>query len=306
MNKTTELDGRRIGIYLALAFGLAYGTGAIVRLTGGLADSPQIDPVTGLTLAVVLIAGPYMWSPAIATVATRLLTGEGLRNAGLGINLRQAWPYLLATWLLPPLLIALGTVVYFVLFPATFDPSMSVLREQVAMISEQSGVAMSASGLFAISLVQAVFLAPLLNSFFTFGEELGWRAYLQPKLMPLGPWPAMLLMGLIWGAWHWPIIAMGHNYGLDYSGAPWGGLAAMVLFTFSVGVLLGWASFKTGSVWPAVLGHAVLNGFAALAVTFVDGAAATPLGPTPLLGPLPVGAIGGVGFRMVALLLLAL
>ena len=48
----------------------------------------------------------------------------------------------------------------------------------------------------------AVLIAPLINSIPILGEEFGWRAYLQPKLMPLGGRTAILLTGVIWGVWH--------------------------------------------------------------------------------------------------------
>lgn len=37
---------------------------------------------------------------------------------------------------------------------------------------------------------------------YAFGEELGWRGYLQDALRPLRPWPRWLLLGLMWGIWH--------------------------------------------------------------------------------------------------------
>ena len=44
------------------------------------------------------------------------------------------------------------------------------------------------------------------------GEELGWRGFLLPKLLPIGQWKAILVSGLIWGFWHAPVIAQGHNF----------------------------------------------------------------------------------------------
>jgi membrane protease YdiL (CAAX protease family) len=144
-------------------------------------------------------------------------------------------------------------------------------------------------------LLTALFTAPLINSFFTFGEEFGWRAYLQPRLMPLGGRAAMLLMGVIWGVWHWPVIFMGHNYGLDYPGAPFGGPLLFVWITILWGTFLGWAALRGGSVWPAVIGHAVINGFAGASVAFIRGV------PNPLLGPLPIGVIAAVPAALLAL-----
>lgn len=39
-----------------------------------------------------------------------------------------------------------------------------------------------------------------------FGEELGWRGYLLPSLLPIGRRKALLLHGVIWGVWHWPLL----------------------------------------------------------------------------------------------------
>jgi uncharacterized protein len=115
--------------------------------------------------------------------------------------------------------------------------------------------------------------------------------------MPLGGRKAMLLMGLIWGVWHWPIILMGHNYGLDYPGAPFLGPLAMTWFCLVIGIFLGWVTLKSNSVWPAVIGHAAVNGIAGMGIIFTQGT------PNPILGPLSVGIIGGLGFTLVALLI---
>jgi membrane protease YdiL (CAAX protease family) len=55
-------------------------------------------------------------------------------------------------------------------------------------------------------------MGPAVNGLFAFGEELGWRGYLLPKLMPLGKWKAYVLVGIIWGLWHGPLVLAGFNY----------------------------------------------------------------------------------------------
>ena len=46
-----------------------------------------------------------------------------------------------------------------------------------------------------------------------FGEEYGWRAYLQDRLFPLiGSYKGVLILGIIWGLWHIPLIFMGVIY----------------------------------------------------------------------------------------------
>jgi membrane protease YdiL (CAAX protease family) len=148
--------------------------------------------------------------------------------------------------------------------------------------------------LIVIQLAQALVLAPVLNALPSLGEEFGWRAYLQPKLMPLGWRRAMVVMGVIWGMWHWPILVLGYNYGLEYAGAPWWGMVVFVWFTLTFGTILGWLTLRGGSVWPAVIGHGALNGIAALPMLFVQGE------PNLLLGPLAHGLVAGIPTVLVA------
>jgi membrane protease YdiL (CAAX protease family) len=294
-----KLDTRRIIIYLAFAFGIAWATSLVVYLTGGLRDSPIVIPALNVNLALILVAGPVMWAPALAHLLTRLVTGEGWRDVYLRPRVRQGWPYWLIAWVGPGVLTVAGLATYFLLFPQHYDPELGTLREML----EAAPIAAPEINLWvmvAVQVAQAMVIAPLINGIATFGEEFGWRAYLQPKLLDggMGPRRAMVVMGLIWGVWHWPVILMGHNYGLDYPGAPFLGPLMMVWLMLVVGALLGWLTFKAGSVWPAVIGHAALNGMANLGVVFVRG------DPNPLLGPLPTGVVGGVGFVAVGLALL--
>jgi membrane protease YdiL (CAAX protease family) len=294
-----RLDNRRIYIYLAFAFGFAWTVSLVIYLTGGLQNSPVLIPAANVTLALILLAGPVMWAPTLAHVLTRLLTGEGWQNTRLRLRLKRSWPYLLTAWFLPAVLTIVGTVIFFLLFPHYYDADLTMLQEMLA--ASPAGTELEDIGLWgvvAFQILQGVLISPLVNGVATFGEEFGWRAYLQPKLMPLGPRRAMVLMGLIWGVWHWPVILMGHNYGLDYPGAPFLGPLAMVWFTFVLATFLGWLTWRARTVWPAVIGHAAINGMANLGTIFVRGK------PNPLLGPLPIGLIGGAGFTVVALLLL--
>jgi membrane protease YdiL (CAAX protease family) len=296
----TPLDKRRIALYLTFAYGIAWTCGLIIALTGGLANSPTLIPGTSITLAMVLLATGYMWAPALAHILTRVITREGWHEPCLRPRLHHGWPYWLAAWCLPALLTILGALLFFALFPHFFDPTPGTLRDALTQAAQSTGqtIPYSPWALVAIQTGIAILIAPLINSLFTFGEEFGWRAYLLPKLLPLGERRALLLTGLIWGVWHWPIIAMGHNYGLAYLGAPWAGMLAMVWFTLATGTFLGWATLRGGSIWPAVIGHAAINGISALGLLFVQGQ------PNPLLGPLPVGLIGSAAWAALALMIL--
>lgn len=288
---TATLDRKRILIFLALAFGIAWAGGLVIYLTGGLEGSP---------FAYLILTVVYMGAPTFAHILTRVITHEGWDRLYLRPKLRREWPYWVIAWLAPGVLTVIGLIVFFGLFPQYYDADLGTVKQMLDTQAELTGQPVPEVNPWMIVISQtlmALILAPLLNAFATFGEEFGWRAYLQPKLSPLGGRAMMLAMGVIWGVWHWPVIAMGHNYGLDYTGAPWAGMLMMIWFTLVLGTLLGWLTLRAGSVWPAVIGHAAINGIAALGVMFAKGQ------PNPLLGPLPVGVIGSVGFAVVTLVL---
>lgn len=299
MNDTKNtVEIRRVWIYCVIAFLLAYLIALVIYLTGGLADSPPI--AAGLDLALLLLI-VYMLTPALAHILTRIITREGWSNLYLRPKLKRGWLYWLLAWFGTPVLMGVGMLVYFLLFPPYFDPQLSVLRDMLVSSGfDLDTLQMPLAMLLLIQTLQGVILAPILNAIPILGEEFGWRAYLQPKLMPMGPRKALVMTGIIWGVWHAPIIAMGYNYGNfdpNYWGAPWSGIVMMTLGTIWLGIFFGWLTLKADSVWPAVIGHAVLNGTAAISLYMTRG---TPL---LLLGPTPVGLVGGIGFITVGVLI---
>jgi membrane protease YdiL (CAAX protease family) len=109
--------------------------------------------------------------------------------------------------------------------------------------------------LILLAGLQAVLLAPIVALLIAFGEEYGWRGYLQGELIKLGRIRGVLLVGLIWGLWHAPVILMGHNY----PGQPVLGVVLMTLYTIALAFLFGFAVLKSGSVWLAAFLHGLNN-----------------------------------------------
>ena len=70
------------------------------------------------------------------------------------------------------------------------------------------------------------------------GEEIGWRGFLYPQLEAgVGRRKGWILGGIIWGAWHWPLIwLIGYEYGaaagnsVGYAGFPVTGMLLFLLF----------------------------------------------------------------------------
>lgn len=142
--------------------------------------------------------------------------------------------------------------------------------------------------------VLGMLLAAPFNAIAALGEELGWRGWLLPKLMPLGTLHAVIISGFIWGLWHAPIVLLGYNYP-GVSGAL--ALACMTGMCIAFGAVLAWCRLRSGSVWPAALGHGAFNAAAALHLIFgaaggeIDLTQATVLGWSGWISPLLLAVI---------------
>lgn len=103
--------------------------------------------------------------------------------------------------------------------------------------------------------INTILIGPFLGLIIAFGEEYGWRGFLQPELIQLGKVKGVLLLGLIWGAWHWPLIWMGYNF----PGQPVLGSLLMVLYCIFLAFVLAHAVFKSKGIWTAAYLHAFNN-----------------------------------------------
>jgi membrane protease YdiL (CAAX protease family) len=288
MNST--IDRKRIFIFVAIAYGIAIALALVIFLSGGLVSS---DPYVATPLGTSLLYAT-MLSPAVANIATRLITREGWSNTLLRPNLRRGWRIYLAAWLLPLVAIIVGGAIYYLLFPSRFDLSMQWARE--ARLIPAPWATDPWTVVTSREVFYSLLYAPV-AMFLMLGEEFGWRAYLLPKLMPLGPRRAILLVGAIWAVWHWPAIFLGYEYGFGYWGAPVVGPLLFVLVAMFMSAFYGWVTLRTGSVWPAAIGHAVNNSATLMMVFFLRGTW------DRLIGPATVGIIGSLGYALLALLI---
>jgi hypothetical protein len=127
-------------------------------------------------------------------------------------------------------------------------------------------------------------------------EELGWRAWLLPRLaLRFGSRRGVVLTALIWGLWHVPFALAGiqHIDGMSplrlAVGLPFGIIAA--------GIVIGWLWLKTESVWIVAIAHGALNNWGQYAFKFMQDFTVPP--------PAVVLATGSVALYVVGAALLA-
>lgn len=250
--------------------------------------------------SVMVTAVVFMWIPALVTIFTRKLTHDKT-PLPLRPYIKRNWKkYILAAYL-PSILIVLGAVVYFALFPQDLDLSFSFVKSLVAATGQEVVIPTITKSVLGVIAVGLIMIAPMvfMNHILAFGEEIGWRGYLLPLLCEkIGTVWGILLDGILWGVAHAPLVYFGVNYAGDYAGAPWTGMLMMVVFATVVGIFLSYLTMKTQSVIPACIAHGVINAIreAPLFVCVVEYNA--------LLGPKPSGIIGMSGFLVLGVVIL--
>jgi membrane protease YdiL (CAAX protease family) len=131
-----------------------------------------------------------------------------------------------------------------------------------------------------IGLLQGLVAGPTINAIAGFGEELGWRGMLQKEFAPLGFWKASLLVGVIWGVWHAPLILQGHNYPEH----PRTGVLMMILWCALLGPVFSYVRLKARSVLAAAVMHGSVNATFGLAIMVVKGGNDLVVGVTGVSG----------------------
>lgn len=217
-------------VYTLLAFAVTW----IVWVPRALATQEVIDGQAFIDLGAV-----WTYGPAIAAVLAAAWTGGrgGLRELASRLGRwRVGWEaYLLV--LVIPVLWGLLTVAF-----------ARVAGADVDLVPPEAGVLGLVVAWIALSLTDGL------------GEEVGWRGWALPQLLErLRPLGASLLLGIVWAAWHLPLLATEGSY-LE-------GSEAWVLFARlpATAIVFTWVYHRSrGSALVAVLLHGTMNVVAGL------------------------------------------
>jgi CAAX protease family protein len=255
---------RGVVAYLLLAFGLAWSAIFVARLS------------LGMSLENSLVQIPIAFSPAIAAVIVRRwITKEGFGDAGLALHLRVGWAYYLVAWLFP--LIAVGAVIGLATVLGISRPDLSQLGTLFPGVQHP--------GWAELLLLMGV---PILLMPLFWGEEFGWRGYLQMRLFSGSPLKAAVATGFIWAVWHYPLYFLGYS---EYAN-PFIGLITATGFAILLAIILGWLRLRTSSVWSSSLAHAGTNMvFATLSTALLVGGAKIDWAVDDLLQSVPLAVI---------------
>lgn len=267
---------RKVVLFIGLTFGFCWLMAIMFYVLGGRWNT------TGSFIIGII----YMFIPMVMVIVVQKLVYKEPLKEPLEISFKlNRWFFV--AWLLPPL-VAFATLGVSLLFPnVTYSPEMAGLFERFESIMtpeqiEQMRMQVEASPIHPIwfGLIQGLIAGITINAVAGFGEELGWRGFLQREFASMGFWKSSLLIGFIWGVWHMPIILQGHNYPEH----PVAGVLMMIIWCLLLAPIFSYVRLKAKSVIAAAIIHGSLNATAGLAITVVKGGNDLLIGVTGLAG----------------------
>jgi membrane protease YdiL (CAAX protease family) len=239
MTRTTE-SSSGIGLFLLLTFVLSGIFYALIIATGHLAGGMGMY-VTGL-----------MWCPGVAALLTCRLRGEGPGRLGWRWG-SWRWPWL--GYLVP---LGYAVVAYAIVWATGLGGFGK--PQFIAQIGQALGWHGAPAWLLTVGYFVLMGTVGMTRSLSTaLGEEIGWRGFLAPALVArLGFTGGALVTGLIWAAWHMPILLFA-----DYNaGTPWWfAMPCFVVLVLSSSVMMTWLRLRSGSLWTTAIMHASHNLF---------------------------------------------
>lgn len=232
-----KLEAKRLVIFLLLAFGISWIPAILYNQIFGYHEWFETYKIP----AAFWIVG---FGPALANVITRKITHEGWHDSMLHLNLK-------------------GNIRYYIIalvFMSVIGIAQGIVATLVIGGGDWSDLGGGSSFSQALSAILLVLSTGPLMAFNTFGEEFGWRGYMNQKMEPLlGTTGTVVVGGILWGLWHAELTVEGHNFGTDYEGYPYLGILCMCISCTFMGIILMWLTKKTNSVYPAAIFHAMNN-----------------------------------------------
>ena len=276
----TKQKNKASAIYLAIVLGACYLLGILEAVTG----SGKFYQILGIGFTFI---------PVIAALITKRITGEKAKYR-LFLRVWKNMGYWLMFALMPGILIAIGAAVYYLVFSEQYSGVF-----QIGMrFGTDTEVAIGSPLLLALACI-AVSAMMIPIQLLELGEEIGWRGYLLGfQVEKYGERKATLINGVEWGLAHLPLVYFGFNYSLDNWGAPWSNMAVMMVMCVVLGILLSYATIKTGNCMYAAIMHGAVNVIGELPVYLSKDMVSGLLGPNPtgLLAMLPLVVVAVLCF----------
>ena len=193
--------------------------------------------------------GAIMWSPAIAAFIT--LKIKGRKISSLNWNWGD-WKYIRLSYFIPALA---GIITYILIWIFGFGnlANAEVITEWAKELQLMGIGTLDTIPIVVIAILLLGTVEVIRSAATTLGEEIGWRGFFIYELRKVLSFTGVsVFSGIIWAAWHWPLfVYYSNNAILEYLAF----LTTCIFMSFT----MTYYTFKSKSLWPAVIFHAVSN-----------------------------------------------
>jgi membrane protease YdiL (CAAX protease family) len=276
---------KAIFVFVATAYALSIALGLVVGLTGG-----NNSALIGLKYL-------SMFLPAVSVLIVRSALNEAPRvrwdNFPLGY--------------LPVALFLIPGVLHTAMLPSTVTLEGG-LQCQGWLTPQADGLyhtpdsrgwgALTFQGLVEHMVLNAV-VGLVIVSFLAFFEEIGWRAWLLPRLRDrMGARRAVVVTAIIWGFWHVPFQLLGIQHIDGVSPLKLALIEPLSIMT--AGLIVGWLWLRTESIWLVAIAHGALNNWGQYAFKYMKDSVT----PAAVSADLEVLGVGSLALLVVGVFLL--
>jgi membrane protease YdiL (CAAX protease family) len=246
-------SSRPIVVFVAIVYALSASLSLLIGLTGG-----HQSPLIGLSYLSMLL-------PSAAVVIVNMAMHEPPRIRWDRFPLRY----------LPAALLLFPAVLHAVMLPAMAAinggvPWQDWLTPQTDGLyhapPSRGWGAVTLPGLAGRIAMNALFGLAAVSMLALF-EEIGWRAWLLPRIKErMGGRAAVAITAIVWALWHVPYQLSGIQH---IDGVPPLNLAlTLPAGTAAAGLILGWLWLRTESIWLVSIAHGSLNAWGQYAFKF--------------------------------------
>jgi membrane protease YdiL (CAAX protease family) len=196
-----------------------------------------------------IYVGAIMWCPAIATIITLKLKGRSISS--LNWNWGK-WKYIRLSYFIPALY---GIITYILIWIFGFGglADEKVITDWGKELGLFGIGTLNPTSITIIAIVLLGTIEVIRAAATTLGEEIGWRGFFIYELRKVLSFAGVsIFSGIIWAAWHWPLLVYySSNMLLEF--------ITFFIVIISMSFIMTYYTFKSKSLWPAVIFHAVSN-----------------------------------------------